>query len=803
MDVEKLSERAREALETAQGVVRRGPGNQLGTEHLLIGVLSLPGGVVEQVLSLLGIDKGAAMARANAFVQTQGAGRVGGPGGSQEQLYLTPRAKAAIDIAAQQAQRMGDQFVGTEHLLLGIVLEGEGPGGAILKDLGMTEEPLQRVLSQVRATGVDYEAQATGESMLKKYTRDLTALAREDKLDPVIGRDEEIKRVIQVLSRRTKNNPVLIGEPGVGKTAIVEGLAQKVVAGDVPESLRNRRVLGLDLGGMVAGAKYRGEFEERLKGVLDEILHSKDVILFIDELHTVVGAGAAEGAVDASNMMKPMLARGELQAVGATTLDEYRERIEKDAALERRFQPILVGEPSVEETILILEGLRDKYEAHHKVKITDAAVIAAATLSHRYIADRFLPDKAIDVLDEAASKMRTESTMLPPDLREMEKRLQELSREGAAAVQAQDYERAAQLKEQTDKIQSTFVQAKNAWLSDKGIADATVDADDIAEIVSRWTGIPVQRMRQEEADKLLAMEERLHGRVIGQEKAVAAVSEAVRRARAGLKDPKRPIGSFIFLGPTGVGKTELARSLAEFLFDDEDAMVRLDMSEYMEKHAVSRLVGAPPGYVGYEEGGQLTEAVRRRPYSVVLFDEIEKAHPDVFNALLQILDDGRLTDNKGRTVDFKNTVIIMTSNVGAQLIPNGEEFERRYEHVEAALLEELREHFKPEFLNRIDEIIVFHALTREQLAQIVDLLLAKTRDLVEGQGVHLQVTPAAREFIADQGYDTQYGARPLKRAIQRHIENPLSRELLGGRFKEGDTIVADVVEGRVAFSAAS
>jgi ATP-dependent Clp protease ATP-binding subunit ClpC len=800
MDIEKLSERAREALETAQGVVRRGAGNQLGTEHLLIGVLSLPGGVVDQIFNLLGVDKGAAMSRANAFVQTQGAGRVGGPGAAQEQLYLTPRAKAAIDIALQQAQQMGDQFVGTEHLLMGILLEGEGPGSAVLKDLGVTEESLRRALSQVRATGVDYEGQATGESMLKKYTRDLTAMARDHKLDPVIGRDEEIKRVIQVLSRRTKNNPVLIGEPGVGKTAIVEGLAQKVVDGDVPESLRGQRVLGLDLGGMVAGAKYRGEFEERLKGVLDEILHSRDVILFIDELHTVVGAGAAEGAMDASNMMKPMLARGELQAVGATTLDEYRERIEKDAALERRFQPILVGEPNVEQTILILEGLRDRYEAHHKVKITDAAIVEAARLSDRYIADRYLPDKAIDLLDEAASKMRTESTMLPPDLREMEKRLQELAREGAAAVQAQDYERAAQLKEQTDKIQNTFVQAKNAWLSDKGIADATVDADDIAEIVSRWTGIPVQRMRQEEADKLLAMEEWLHGRVIGQEKAVAAVSEAVRRARAGLKDPRRPIGSFIFLGPTGVGKTELAKSLAEFLFDDEDALVRLDMSEYMEKHTVSRLVGAPPGYVGYEEGGQLTEAVRRKPYSVVLFDEIEKAHPDVFNALLQILDDGRLTDNKGRTVDFKNTVIIMTSNVGAQLIPSGEEFERRYEHVEAALLEELGQHFKPEFLNRIDEIIVFHALTRQQLTQIVDLLLAKTRALVEGQGRRLEVTQAAREFIADQGYDTQFGARPLKRAIQRFIENPLSRELLRGRFAEGETINVDIVDGHVEFA---
>jgi ATP-dependent Clp protease ATP-binding subunit ClpC len=798
MDMDRFSERAREALETAQGIVRRGPGNQLGTEHLLIGVLSLPGGVVEQIFNLLGVDKGTAMARANHYLQTAGAGRAGGPGGG-DQLYLTPRAKAALDIAGQKAQAMGDAFVGTEHLLLGILLEGDGPGGATLRDLGISEEGILKSLQQIRASGVDYEGQATGESMLKKYTRDLTALARDDKLDPVIGRDEEIKRVIQVLSRRTKNNPVVIGEPGVGKTAIAEGLAQKVVDGDVPEPLRDKRVLGLDLGGMVAGAKYRGEFEERLKGALDEIQRSKDVILFIDELHTVVGAGAAEGAMDASNMMKPMLARGELQCVGATTLDEYRENIEKDAALERRFQPILVGEPSVEETMAILEGLRDKYEAHHKVKITDEAIREAAVLSDRYIGDRFLPDKAIDLLDEAASKMRIEATMLPPDLREMERRLQELTREGAAAVQAQDYERAAQLKEQTDRIQQTFVTAKEAWLADKGIAEATIDGDDIAGIVSQWTGIPVQRMKEEEADKLLRMEERLHGRVIGQDKAVVAVSEAVRRARAGLKDPKRPIGSFLFLGPTGVGKTELARALAEFLFDDETAMVRLDMSEYMEKFTVSRLVGSPPGYVGYEEGGQLTEAVRRHPYSVVLFDEIEKAHQDVFNMLLQVLDDGRLTDNKGRTVDFKNTVVIMTSNVGAELIPDAETMEKEYDAVEDRLMNALRLTFRPEFLNRIDETIVFHGLGRDELEQIVELLLAHVRRLVEGQGMRLEVSEEARRFVADAGYDPRFGARPLRRAIQRLIENPLSRELLGGTFHEGDTVRVEVRDGGLVF----
>jgi ATP-dependent Clp protease ATP-binding subunit ClpC len=798
MDMNKFSERAREALETAQGIVRRGPGNQLGTEHLLIGVLSLPGGVVEQIFNLLGVDKGTAAARANHYLQTAGAGRAGGPGGG-DQLYLTPRAKAALDIAGQKAQAMGDGFVGTEHLLLGILLEGDGPGGATLRDLGITEEGIMKALQQIRATGVDYEGQATGESMLGKYTRDLTELARDDKLDPVIGRDEEIKRVIQVLSRRTKNNPVVIGEPGVGKTAIAEGLAQKVVDGDVPEPLRDKRVLSLDLGGMVAGAKYRGEFEERLKGALDEIQRSKDVILFIDELHTVVGAGAAEGAMDASNMMKPMLARGELQCVGATTLDEYRENIEKDAALERRFQPILVGEPTVEETIAILTGLRDKYEAHHKVKITDEAIREAAVLSDRYIGDRFLPDKAIDLLDEAASKMRIEATMLPPDLREMERRLQELTREGAAAVEAQDYERAAQLKEQTDKIQATFVTAKEAWLADKGIAEATIGGDDIAGIVSAWTGIPVTRMKEEEAEKLLEMEDRLHRRVIGQDKAVVAVSEAVRRARAGLKDPRRPIGSFLFLGPTGVGKTELARALAEFLFDDETAMVRLDMSEYMEKFSVSRLVGSPPGYVGYEEGGQLTEAVRRHPYSVVLFDEIEKAHPDVFNMLLQVLDDGRLTDNKGRTVDFKNTVVIMTSNVGAELIPDAETMEKDYDAVEDRLMGALRQTFRPEFLNRIDETIVFHGLGRAELEQIVDLLLAHVRQLVEGQGMKLEVSEEARKFVANAGYDPQWGARPLKRAIQRLIENPLSRELLRGGFVEGDTIKVDVADGALVF----
>jgi ATP-dependent Clp protease ATP-binding subunit ClpC len=808
MDVNRFSERAREALETAQGVVRRSGGSQLGTEHLLLGVLSLPGGVVEQLFGLLGIDKGAAMTRANQFAQTQGAYGGGGAAASPaDMLYMTPRAKAALDIAVQESQKLSDQFVGTEHLLMGIFLEGEGPGSAILKDLGMTEEGLRRALAQVRSSGIDYEGNAGGEGMLAKYTRDLTQLARDGKLDPVIGRDEEIKRVIQVLSRRTKNNPALIGEPGVGKTAIAEGLAQKIVAGDVPEILRGKRVLGLDLSAMVAGAKYRGEFEERLKGALDEIQRAKDVVLFIDELHNVVGAGAAEGAIDASNMMKPMLARGELQCIGATTLDEYRQRIEKDSALERRFQPVLVGEPSVEETILILEGLRDKYEAHHKVKITDAALATAAQLSARYISDRFLPDKAIDLLDEAASKLRIEATMLPDDLRDMERSLNDLTREGAAAVQAQDFERAAELRDQSDKIQQTFVKAKDAWLADKGIADATVDADDIAEVVSKWTGIPVQRMLQEEAAKLLEMEAHLHRRVVGQERAVQAVSEAVRRARAGLRNPNRPIGSFIFLGPTGVGKTELARALAEYLFDDEGAMIRLDMSEYMERHTVSRLVGAPPGYVGFEEGGQLTEAVRRKPYSVVLFDEIEKAHPDVFNMLLQILDDGRLTDNTGRTVDFKNCVIIMTSNVGTSFLrkhalgfarePEGT---RTHEELEKELLDELKKSFRPEFINRVDEIIVFDELTRDELTEIVDLMLERVREMVAAQGMTLEVSDAAKALLAEQGYDAQFGARPLRRAIQRLVENPLSTEVLRGTFQIGDTVKVDAPDGSLTFT---
>ena len=633
--------------------------------------------------------------------------------------------------------------------------------------------------------------------MLERFSRDLTALAREDKIDPVIGRDEEIKRTIQILSRRTKNNPVLIGDPGVGKTAVAEGLALKIVKGDVPENLRGRRLLALDMGALVAGSKFRGEFEERLKGVMDEVRKAAgQVILFLDELHTVVGAGAAEGAMDASNMLKPALARGELQCIGATTLDEYRKNIEKDAALERRFQPIVIGEPSVADTVEILRGLRDKYEAHHTVTIDDSALIAAAELSHRYVTDRFLPDKAIDLIDEAASKIRIEKSSMPSDIRDMEDQLNQIVAEGRAAADARDYEKAARFRDEEVALRRTFTVRRDAWTRESGV-DSVVDEHDIAELISKTTGIPVSRMFEEEAEKLLNMELKLHERVIGQEVAIAAVSEAVRRGRAGLKDPNRPIGSFLFLGPTGVGKTELARALANFMFDDPDAMVRIDMSEYMEKHSVARLIGAPPGYIGYDEGGQLTEAVRRRPYRVVLLDEIEKAHPDVFNILLQLLDAGRLTDSTGRTVDFKNTVVIMTSNIGSQFIeamPVGaslHEQDALYEKMKSKVTEQLRQHFRPELLNRIDEIIVFHALNQEQIKSIVDLLLKGTERQLAERKLHLEVTEAAKTLIAESGFDPLYGARPLRRTIQRMVENPISSGILRREFKDGDTIVVD------------
>jgi len=757
---EKFTERARSLVQSAQDILVRYQHTQLDTEHLLLAMLEQNEGLAVQVLQKLNVDTRAlshateeALARAPKVQYAD----------SGAQIYITPRIKRVFDLAKEEAQRLQDSYIGVEHLLLGLVNEGDGGAARLLKQQNVDEEKVYKALQAVRGSArVTDENPEEKYRMLERFSRDLTALAREDKIDPVIGRDEEIKRTIQILSRRTKNNPVLIGDPGVGKTAIAEGLALKIAKGDVPENLRGRRLLALDMGALVAGSKFRGEFEERLKGVMDEVRKAAgQVILFLDELHTVVGAGAAEGAMDASNMLKPALARGELQCIGATTLDEYRKNIEKDAALERRFQPIVVGEPSVADTVEILRGLRDKYEAHHTVKIDDSALVAAAELSHRYVTDRFLPDKAIDLIDEAASKIRIEKSSMPQDIKDMEDRLNRLVAEGRAAADARDYEKAARFRD------------------------------------SKTTGIPVSRMFEEEAEKLLNMEVKLHERVIGQEAAIEAVSEAVRRGRAGLKDPARPIGSFLFLGPTGVGKTELARALAQFMFDDPDAMVRIDMSEYMEKHSVARLIGAPPGYVGYDEGGQLTEAVRRRPYRVVLLDEIEKAHPDVFNILLQLLDAGRLTDSTGRTVDFKNTVVILTSNIGSQYIeamPVGatpHEQDALYEKMKAKVTEQLRQHFRPELLNRIDEIIVFHALNQEQIKSIVDLLLKGTERQLQDRKLHLEVTEAAKTLIAASGFDPLYGARPLRRTIQRMVENPISSGILRREFRDGDTIVVD------------
>ena len=792
---EKFTEKARDLVQSAQDILVRYQHTQLDTEHLLLAMLEQNEGLAVQVLQKLNVDTRAlghateeALARAPKVQYAD----------SGAQIYITPRIKKVFDLAKEEAQRLQDSYIGVEHLLLGLVNEGDGGAARLLKQQNVDEEKLYKALQAIRGNSrVTDENPEEKYRMLERFSRDLTALAREDKIDPVIGRDEEIKRTIQILSRRTKNNPVLIGDPGVGKTAIAEGLALKIAKGDVPENLRGRRLLALDMGALVAGSKFRGEFEERLKGVMDEVRKAAgQVILFLDELHTVVGAGAAEGAMDASNMLKPALARGELQCIGATTLDEYRKNIEKDAALERRFQPIVVGEPSVADTVEILRGLRDKYEAHHTVTIDDSALIAAAELSHRYVTDRFLPDKAIDLIDEAASKIRIEKSSMPSDIRDMEDRLDRMVAEGRAAADARDYEKAARFRDEEVALRRTFTERRDAWTRESGV-DSIVDEHDIAELISKTTGIPVSRMFEEEAEKLLNMEVKLHERVIGQEAAIEAVSEAVRRGRAGLKDPNRPIGSFLFLGPTGVGKTELARALAQFMFDDPDAMVRIDMSEYMEKHSVARLIGAPPGYIGYDEGGQLTEAVRRRPYRVVLLDEIEKAHPDVFNILLQLLDAGRLTDSTGRTVDFKNTVVIMTSNIGSQFIeamPVGatlHEQDALYEKMKAKVTEQLRQHFRPELLNRIDEIIVFHALNQEQIKSIVDLMLKGTERQLADRKLHLEVTEAAKTLIAESGFDPLYGARPLRRTIQRMVENPISSGILRREFKDGDTIVVD------------
>jgi len=762
-------------------------------EHILLALLQQEGGLTKDILRKLGVE--AEEVRHHVEAALEKSPKVAYEEGT---IYATPRTARLLENAQAEADRLKDEFTGTEHILIAIAGDRQGEAAQVLSAFGIDQEKVYLALQEIRGGHRVTDPRAESKyGALEKYSRDLTMLAREGKLDPVIGREDEIKRVMQVLTRRTKNNPVIIGDAGVGKTAIAEGLAQKIVADDVPDSLKGRRVIALDMGALVAGSKFRGEFEERLKAVMDEVRQAaREIILFVDEMHTVVGAGAAEGAIDASNMLKPALARGELQLVGATTMDEYREHIEKDAALERRLQPVFIGEPTVEATIEMLHGLRPRYEAHHKIQITDAALVAAAQLSQRYISDRFLPDKAVDLIDEAASKLRIDTESAPPEVKELERKMQQLTHEEEAASQRGEYERAAELRAERFRIEEEYNQARTKWFQEKKI-DSVVDEDDIAELVSKWTGIPVSRMLEEEAEKLLRMEEELHHRIIGQDDAVTVISDAIRRARAGLKDPKRPIGSFIFLGPTGVGKTELARALAEFLFDDEETLVRLDMSEYMEKHTVSRLIGAPPGYIGYEEGGQLTETVRRRPYKVILFDEVEKAHPDVFNVLLQILEDGRLTDGHGRTVDFKNTVVIMTSNLGTQefqrqAVGFAKETKSEQQRLKSAVESALKQTFRPEFLNRIDEIVIFESLTEEQLKEIVDLMMKEVQKRLADRKLTVELTEKAKSKLAKEGFDPVFGARPLRRTIQREVENPLSKRILEGHFKEGEHVVVDV-----------
>ncbi len=802
MTPEKFTEQAQEVLAASQELVRRFHHNQWDVEHILLALLEQPGGIAQDILRELSVDVEAVKRRVEATLE--GFPKVAYEGA---QIYATPRIPRLMQNARQEADRFKDEFVSTEHLLIAIAGETRGEAAAILAQFGVNQEKIYQALRKIRGAHrvTDQHAESKYRS-LEKYGHDLTALASQGKLDPVIGREEEVKRVIQILSRRTKNNPVLIGDAGVGKTAIAEGLAQKIASEDAPDSLKGKRVIALDMGALVAGSKFRGEFEERLKAVLDEVRQaSGEVVLFIDELHTVVGAGAAEGAVDASNMLKPALARGELQCIGATTLDEYRKRIEKDAALARRFQPVFISEPSVDTTVEMLRGLRPRYEAHHKIKITDSALVAAAKLSQRYISDRFLPDKAVDLIDEAASKLRIDMESAPEGVKKLDREMKHLRDEEEAASQRGDYQRAAELKAERLRLEQEYNSAKLQWQQEKKI-DGVVDEEDVAQMVSQWTGIPVSRMLEAESDKLVHMEERLHQRIVNQAEAVTAVSEAIRRGRAGLKDPKRPIGSFIFLGPTGVGKTELARVLAQFLFDDEDAIVRLDMSEYMEKHTVSRLVGAPPGYVGYEEGGQLTEAVRRRPYRVILFDEVEKAHPDVFNILLQLLEDGRLTDGHGRTVDFKNTVVIMTSNLGTeefqrQAIGFGHRDEADEQRMRKTVEGALKQTFRPELLNRIDDVIIFHPLTGEHLKSIVDLLICEVEKRLAERNIKLEVNDEAKAWLVKRGYDPVYGARPLRRAIQKYVENPLSTRILQGEFKEGDAITIGLQDDNLSFTA--
>ncbi|HXS99515.1 MAG TPA: ATP-dependent Clp protease ATP-binding subunit [Elusimicrobiota bacterium] len=811
----RFTERAQRVILIAQEEAKRLNHDYVGTEHILLGLIALGEGVAAQVLANLGVDLRRVRSEIEKIVGTGDNVMLLG------EIPFTPRAKKVLEYAVEEAQHMGHSYVGTEHLLLGLIREEEGVAARVLENLGLrldvVREEVLNLLGEGQAQqqgGGKGEAQSSGSGSpsrtksktptLDEFGRDLTAMAREGKLDPVIGRADEIERMIQILARRTKNNPVLIGDPGVGKTAIVEGLASKISTADVPEILLNKRVLTLDLALVVAGTKYRGEFEQRLKNIIEEIRRSKgSVILFIDELHTVIGAGAAEGAIDASNMIKPALSRGELQTIGATTLDEYRKYIEHDAALERRFQPIVVDPPSVDETFEILSGLKDKYEAHHKVKYDDGALKAAAELSDRYISERFLPDKAIDLIDEAGSRARLQSSQTPPQFKDKEVEIEKVVKDKSAAISGQEYEKAARLRDKEKELRKALEEAKKKWREKRDLSTPTIVAEDIAAVVSKWTGVPVTALTESETEKLVHMEENLHKRVIGQEEAIKTISQAIRRARAGLKDVKKPIGSFMFLGPTGVGKTELARAVAEFMFGNEESMIRIDMSEYMEKFAVSRLIGAPPGYVGYEEGGQLTEAVRRKPYSVVLLDEIEKAHPDIFNILLQVMDDGILNDNLGHKVSFKNTILLMTSNVGARLISKGKSLgftsadaadqnERDYKKMKETVMDEVKRVFSPEFINRINDVIVFHPLNEQEMSQILTLMLNRVRTKIEAQGYKVEFSDETKAFLVKNGFDVNYGARPLGRTIQRSVEDPLSEEILLKKFDPGATIYVDV-----------
>jgi ATP-dependent Clp protease ATP-binding subunit ClpC len=798
MRFDRFTERAQEAAQRAAEIIQRYGHNQIDTEHILLALIEQPGGVIPQILERLNVSAAALTERLDSTLRASPKANIFGGGAGQ--IFITPRVKRIIDLANEEANRLKDEYISTEHIFLAILTERNTPAARILESAGLTRDRVYDAIQDLRGGQrvTDPQAEARYRT-LEKYSRDLTQMAREGKLDPVIGRDTEILRLIQILSRRTKNNPVLIGEAGVGKTAIVEGLAQKIANNDVPEILAGKKVVSLDLGSMIAGSRFRGEFEERLKSAIEEVQRAQgEIILMIDELHTVVGAGAAQGAMDASNMLKPALARGELQCIGATTLDEYHKHIEKDAALERRFAPIYVEEPSVEDTIQMLQGLRDRYEAHHKVHFSDEALVAAARLADRYVTDRHLPDKAIDLMDEAAAKLRVALYSLPDDLKVMKNEIEKLRAEEEQAGLERDYERAAQKKSDRLRVEQEFNAQRENWETDHQL-DEVVDVDDIAEVVHQWTGIPLTQMMESETEKLLQMEERLHERIIGQDAAIHAISDAIRRARSGLKDPSRPIGSFIFIGPSGVGKTELAKALAWFMFDDEDALVRIDMSEYREQHTVSRLFGAPPGYVGYEEGGQLTEAVRRRPYRVLLFDEIEKAHPEVWNALLQILDDGRMTDGQGNVVDFRSTVLIMTSNLGTEYVRKGgtlgflqqkadDEEREAHDKIEKAL----KGAFRPEFLNRIDEIIMFSPLSIEEMELIVDLQLKEVQERLSEHSIAVELTEAARKWLANEGYDPAFGARPLRRAIQKYVESPLSVELLSGKFKDGAIVQVDV-----------